>query len=331
MSSLEKVNHSPQNLAQLLKAAADDLRLAILQVLAKDSYGVLELAQMFAVKQSGMSHHLKVLASAELLVTRREGNSIFYRRATTAPDDALLGIKQALFTQVDELPLGAHLQTALTQIWHERAQLSQHFFLENANKFKEQQDLIAAFDVYKNQVLELINLSLTEQNSVTSRQCALEVGPGEGEMLGALSERFAKVIAIDNSEQMLCRAQDKVIEQQLLNVSTRLGDTSLLTEYPIHFDFAVINMVLHHTPSPAQIFHDVGAALKPGGVLIVTELCLHDQTWTQDACGDVWLGFAPEDLRLWAQQAQLEEGQSIYFALRNGFQIQIRQFIKYTL
>ena len=37
-------------LAQLLKAAGDDLRLTILQVLARDSYGVLELAEAFAVK-----------------------------------------------------------------------------------------------------------------------------------------------------------------------------------------------------------------------------------------------------------------------------------------
>lgn len=42
---------------------------------------MLELAQIFDVGQSGMSHHLKVLAQAELVATRREGNAIFYRRA----------------------------------------------------------------------------------------------------------------------------------------------------------------------------------------------------------------------------------------------------------
>mgnify|MGYP001087985589 FL=1 len=41
----------------LLKASADGLRLNILQVLQHDSYGVLELCNLFAIKQSAMSHH----------------------------------------------------------------------------------------------------------------------------------------------------------------------------------------------------------------------------------------------------------------------------------
>ena len=72
------------SLANLLKAAGDSFRLDILRVLAQDSFGVLELCRIFASKQSGVSHHLKVLTNAGLLTTRREGNSIFYRRAYLA-------------------------------------------------------------------------------------------------------------------------------------------------------------------------------------------------------------------------------------------------------
>lgn len=318
-------NHSSQNLAQLLKGASDELRLTILQVLAKDSYGVMELAQMLDVKQSGMSHHLKVLASAGLVVTRREGNSIFYRRATITPDDPLSAMKQALFHQVDALPVPESVKVALAQVWQDRARASQQFFVENAGKFKEQQDLIAAFDVYRNQIIELLDVS-----EYPSAQNALELGPGDGELLPELSQRFTRVLALDNSEQMLARANRLISQRELANVDARLGDTTMLADYTGHFDCAVINMVLHHTPSPAQIFQEVAAALKHRGVLLVTELSLHDQAWTQNACGDLWLGFAPEDLRHWAEQAGLEEGQSIYFALRNGFQIQIRQFIQHT-
>ena len=67
-------------LAALCKAGGDALRLNVLRVLASDSFGVLELAQIFAIGQSGMSHHLKVLTQAGLLATRREGNAVFYRR-----------------------------------------------------------------------------------------------------------------------------------------------------------------------------------------------------------------------------------------------------------
>src|SRR6187431_2932141 len=88
-------------LANLLKAAGDPLRLEILRVLSQDSFGVLELCRIFSIKQSGMSHHLKVLTSAGLLSTRREGNSIFYRRAYLIPDSPLASLQQALFVSID--------------------------------------------------------------------------------------------------------------------------------------------------------------------------------------------------------------------------------------
>lgn len=308
-------------LSQLLKAAGDDLRLAILQVLARDSYGVLELSQALDVKQSGMSHHLKVLATAGLVVTRREGNTIFYRRSTLAPDDPLTPLKRELFRQIDAVE--TPFQEGLKQVWQERGQASRRFFLENADKFRAQQDLIASFDVYQPQITELLDLS-----SLPGRRSALEVGPGAGEFLPALSARFDEVLALDNSPQMLAQAGDLVRAQQLTNVRLLEGDTSHLSVYAETFDCAVLNMVLHHTPSPATLFNDISGSLQDRGVLLVTELCLHDQNWTQRACGDIWLGFAPEDLQEWAAASGLEEGQSVYFALRNGFQIQLRQFIK---
>jgi ArsR family transcriptional regulator len=87
-------------------------------------------------------------------------------------------------------------------------------------------------------------------------------------------------------------------------------------------------MVLHHTPSPADIFYDMATALKTGGQLFVTDLCSHDQSWSRESCGDLWLGFEPEDLTQWAADAGFKTGENIYLAQRNGFRVQIRQFIK---
>ena len=89
-------------------------------------------------------------------------------------------------------------------------------------------------------------------------------------------------------------------------------------------------MVLHHAPDPAAILNDLARLLKKNGVLLVTELCHHDQTWAYESCGDLWLGFEPNDLSSWADAAGLDEGESLYLAQRNGFQIQLRQFFKKT-
>lgn len=312
-------------LASLLKAAADELRLGVLQVLARDSFGVLELAQVFSMKQSGMSHHLKVLANAGLVTTRREGNSIFYRRAPIAPSEPFSSLKQCLYKQADQLPVQAQLRDSLDKLWRTREQTSQQFFIENADKFKAQQDLIAGFDVYDQPVNEMLALTPTAKNT-----CALEVGPGAGEFLTPLLARFDQVFALDNSQAMLEQARarfaanDDAERLQFIHGST--NDLSSFNCPP--FDLAVMNMVLHHIPSPATMIREVSNALATGGALIITELCSHQQTWARDNCGDVWLGFAPDDLKEWAEAANLRAGQSVYFALRNGFQIQIQQFFK---
>ncbi len=323
-SHTEATANNAITLAATLKAAGDEFRLEVLRALATDSFGVLELCAIFDTKQSGMSHHLKVLATADLVTTRKEGNSIFYRRATVHTDDALASIKTAIFKSADQLTLPVNRKRNIDAIHTQRSHASTHFFSENAARFKEQQDLIAAFDVYAKHVSETL-----DNSPLPSTQHAIEVGPGAGEFLQVLSSHFDRVTALDNSAEMLAESQKRCGELALNNIEFVHNDTSHCRDFPNTLDCAVINMVLHHTPSPQQIFQDVAMSLKTHGVLIVCDLCQHDQDWTRNACGDLWLGFAPEDLTRWANANQLREGQSSYFALRNGFQIQIREFIKH--
>jgi ArsR family transcriptional regulator len=309
-------------LAALCKASSDPLRLDILRVLSRDSFGVLELCRVLDVPQSGMSHHLKILARAGLVTTRREGNSIFYRRAPLPAAPALEPLQRALLDCIDQMPLSAAIATQIEALQAERAQRSQQFFAENAGRFREQQELIAAFEAYGSQAAELLAQCFPNGGAL-----ALEVGPGEGRFLDVLSKRFDRVIALDNAESMLTQAQQFAREHQLHNIEFVLGDTRLPRLAELNADCAVLNMVLHHVPSPAHIFEDLARALKPGGSLLVTELCRHDQLWAEQACGDLWLGFEPEDLTQWAQAAGFSADRSTYFAQRNGFRVQIRQFI----
>ncbi len=331
LETRNKDNHGPatscptsiEQLTAQLKAAGDQLRLEILRVLARDSFAVLELCHIFAIKQSSMSHHLKLLTSAGLIAARREGNSIFYRRATPAPDQALTPLQQQLFRTLDSTALGAGIATRVAQIQHERAQTSQQFFAENSAKFREQQDMIASYPVYAEHVSELL-----ANTPLPATQCVLEVGPGEGEFLALLAPKFRRVIALDNADEMLNRAQTLARQQQLNNIEFIHGDTQLAVQRGLNADCVVANMVLHHTPSPAEVIADLSQLLKPGGALLVTDLCRHDQNWAREACGDLWQGFEPEELGEWAHTAGLQVGSQVIFALRNGFQIQIRQFFK---
>lgn len=301
-------------LAALCKAGGDPLRLNVLRALTNDSFGVLELAQIFAIGQSGMSHHLKVLAQAELVATRREGNAIFYRRAL--PGGRL---HAALLDEVDELALAQDVQTRIAQVQQRRAATSQDFFLRVEEKFRAQQDLIAGLPQYRESLLTLL-----DKLSFAPTASALEVGPGDGGFLPDLARRFAQVTAMDNSPTMLELARQVCERDRLSNVNLQLADALGATD--VEADCVVLNMVLHHFSDPALALRLLAKRVKAGGSLLVTELCSHDQGWARDACGDLWLGFEQDDLARWANAAGLTHGDSLYVGLRNGFQIQVRHF-----
>jgi len=313
-----------ESLTDLNKALGDSLRLQILRLLKSESFGVLELCRIVDIRQSALSHHLKILANAQLVSTRREGNSIFYRRAFLSDDDYYREIKESVFDQVDLLPLAKSAEKKISQIQLERARQSLSFFNKNADKFKEQQGLIVTLDDYGSILHDVIDsLGLNDKATV------LEVGPGEGLLLTELAAKFKKLIALDNSREMLEKCEEAITKGKFKGVKFILGDTTVAGKKDVLSDLIIFNMVLHHISSPAKTFKDSSALLKENGYLLIADLSTHDQDWVRKSCGDLWLGFDEEDLNHWAQKAGLVPGQSSYLSLRNGFQIQIRVFRKH--
>lgn len=314
-------------LAAFNKAVGDELRLEILRVLHRDSYGVLELASIFDMRQSGMSHHLKVLANAGLVSRRREGNSIFYSRAHQSPVDALSNLQQHLLQLTDELVLPTDIEQRLADIREQRATHSRSFFEQHAGEFSRHQEQISEFSVYATPVADLLDTLPTQQ-----RNSVLEIGPGTGQFLDELTQRFNAVFALDNSREMLDSARTNCEQNPKFkadSIEFIHGDTTLALQRGLRVDTVVVNMVLHHLASPAELVRDISELLRDNGQLIIAELCAHDQDWVRESCGDLWLGIAPETLSEWTSQHQLSEiGSGQYLSLRNGFQLQIRQFSK---
>ncbi|EKF73812.1 ArsR family transcriptional regulator [Alcanivorax hongdengensis A-11-3] len=306
------------HLAGFLKAAGDPLRLQVLQVLGQSSFGVLELCDIMAIKQSGMSHHLKVLAQGGLVEKRREGNSIFYRRRLPQADSVEGAMHGALLDELDEGDLDGEVAERLAQVQQQRAAQSRAFFDRHAEQLDEQPELIADYDQYAEQACELL------LRACPDGKAALEIGPGDGRFLKELAGHFATVIGLDNADAMLERAQQAVAKQS--NVQLILGEWPASASTLPTVDAVVLNMVLHHLPSPASALRAAARQLNEGGTLLITDLCRHDQHWAHEACGDVWLGFDEADLVDWAGRAGLELQESQFLALRNGFQVQVRSF-----
>jgi DNA-binding transcriptional ArsR family regulator len=67
--------------AAIARALSDPKRLCVLETLAGGERSVSELSRDVGCQVPNMSQHLAVLRSAGLVVTRRDGNNVFYRLA----------------------------------------------------------------------------------------------------------------------------------------------------------------------------------------------------------------------------------------------------------
>lgn len=75
---------SAERAAALLRAMSSERRLLILCELGDGELNVGEIQDRVGLSQSALSQHLAVLREQELVVTRREAQTIFYRIADPA-------------------------------------------------------------------------------------------------------------------------------------------------------------------------------------------------------------------------------------------------------
>ncbi len=301
------------DLVDATKAIGDRLRAQILRALCAESYSVSELCHIFDIPQPALSHHLKVLHRAGLVAKRREGNSIYYRRSAE-PNDQL---RAGLFDAIDHTELPSAQNHRVAQVHADRHRRSAAFFADNAHRFADQQALISTADVYAKGIAEVFSHFPARDGTL------LEIGPGTGEVLEHLAGQFAELIGIDSSHTMLQQAGQRTSE--LPNVQLRQCDFFALPTQR-KYQAVVAAMVLHHMPSPQRFFSQAQRVINTDGLLVVAELCRHDNDWVTEACGDTWLGFEASELESWAAKAGFNAVESQFLGQKNGFQIQIQGF-----
>lgn len=85
---IEQLAEHAKSATNLLKQLANDKRLMICCCLGEQELSVSELNQQVPLSQSALSQHLAKMREANLLTTRRESQTIYYRLA----DDSVLKI-----------------------------------------------------------------------------------------------------------------------------------------------------------------------------------------------------------------------------------------------
>ena len=96
----------------------------------------------------------------------------------------------------------------------------------------------------------------------------LEVGIGTGLNL-PLYPTHCHITGIDLSEEMLEKAQDKVIELGLIGVTLKVMDATVMDFGQSEFDSAVATYTISAVPDPVGVLREMRRVVKPGGSIVL--------------------------------------------------------------
>lgn len=148
------LSHLPQEqdfctVAELFRLLGDSSRLRLFWILCHCEECVVNLAAMLEMSSPALSHHLRQLKDAGLVVSRRAGKEVYYRAAATAPAELLHHFMEQLnhvvcpAVEVDSPPRDAQIEAVhalLTEDLRQRhtiESLSRRFFMDASTLKRE--------------------------------------------------------------------------------------------------------------------------------------------------------------------------------------------------
>lgn len=276
-------------LVDRLALLSDPVRLRLLRLLERQELSVGELARVVQLPQSTVSRHLKLLGEGELLVSRAEGTSTFYRLVL----DDLPRESRALWLVVrEQVALTAELEEdhrRLDAVLLDRRLDTASFFGRVAGEWDGVRNELFGDRVTLQALLPLIPHEWT----------VADLGCGTGNAAELLAPVVSRVIAVDQSEPMLTAAKKRL--ERFSNVEFLRGDLEKLPIADGSCDAAVCVLVLHHIPDPGLVCAEMARVLRPGGVALIVDMVEHDRSAYRHSMGHRWLGFGvPQMIRLLA-------------------------------
>ncbi len=87
-----------EQLCALFKLLSDPCRLKLFWLLCHCEECVINLSAILQMTSPALSHHLKLLKSAGVILSRREGKEVYYRACTTPAAQALHDAIEQIFS-----------------------------------------------------------------------------------------------------------------------------------------------------------------------------------------------------------------------------------------
>jgi len=271
-----------QRASALFRLLADSTRLRLLRVLAQERFNVTELTGILGVAQSGVSRHLGLLKDAGLVIEEREAGYVYYRIAESARSNG----NEPLWALL-ETHFGSAADDRAVRADEARTQEVLRLRKENFDTHGDQRQLVpgrswAAWARALGHLLPPLDVA--------------DIGCGEGYLTVEAARWARRVIAIDQSEEVLQRARALAARRNVANITWKKGDIGSLPLRDGSVDVALLSQSLHHASDPGRAIAETTRVLRPDGRVLILDLREHDQAWVKNRFGDRRLGFSAGEL-----------------------------------
>jgi ubiquinone/menaquinone biosynthesis C-methylase UbiE len=279
-----------------LKATGDGTRLRILCLLDEAELTVSELTEILRQSQPRISRHLKLLVEAGLVERFREGSWAFFRRTEAGPAATVAG---GLIEALDGAdPTIARDRDRLSVVRAARVKAAQDYFRRHAADWDRIRRLHAADDAIEAEIRALLG--------DRPFRSLLDLGTGTGRILEMFAPEIERGLGVDLNREMLAFARSRLDHAGIRNCSVRQGDIFDLAIPHDSFDVIVIHQVLHFLDDGGRAIREAARVLRPQGRLLVIDFGPHELEFLRDEYAHRRLGFPPETVTQWMEQAGLQ-------------------------
>lgn len=262
-----------------MEQLAEPTRLRLLRILEREELSVLDLCEVLALPQSTVSRHLKALAERGWLASRRSGTQSLYRWAEEI-DPGARRLWLLARSETDAWPVLRQDAGRLSAV-KSRRDGARRFFAGAAGAW----DRLRA-EVYGHRVADEALLALLPAEWIVA-----DLGCGTGALAAELAPRVRKVVAVDQSAEMLRAARKRLA--RLDNVEIREARLEALPLPDASCDAALAVLVLAYLPEPEAALGEAARVLRPGGRLVVVEAARHGDDALRRRMGQLSPGFDP--------------------------------------
>jgi len=268
-----------------LRALSAPPRVRLIALLSESELTVRELTDITGMRQSGISMHLGQLQDAGLVESSRDGRNAYYRVVRGNDNGKLIELAGV---GAIEIPEHSSDCQNLKRILERRENQDLVYFNRVAGRFDSVYGPGRSWQAFGQLLLRLV-----------PEIVVADLGSGEGLLSELLARKCKRVIAVDNSDQIVKFGQAKVKKNGLVNLEFRQGD---LQSPPIDdgsVDLAILSQALHHAENPAAAISGAFRILKPGGQVMILDLVKHKFEKANELFGDRWPGFVEGELYQW--------------------------------